>query len=96
MFYAGPNLDGKSICDLIRSRNVSITAGVPTVVALMLQHCEKNGISLKGILTTICVGGAACPPTMIRELEEKHGVTVRHLWGQFLLNVSHIFSAIMT
>ena len=27
------------------------------------------------------IGGAACPPSMLRAFEEEHGMTVRHLWG---------------
>ena len=76
----GAGMDGKSIYELLESEEVSHTAAVPTVWLGLLQYMEENGKDLP-FLKKIVVGGAACPPMMIRKFELDYGVEMIHAWG---------------
>jgi fatty-acyl-CoA synthase len=76
----GAGMDGKSIYGLLESEEISHTAAVPTVWLGLLQYMEENGKDLP-FLKKIVVGGAACPPMMIRKFELDYGVEMIHAWG---------------
>jgi fatty-acyl-CoA synthase len=76
----GPAMDGESIYGLLDSEQVSSTAAVPTVWLGLLQYLEETGKKLPH-LNRVVVGGAACPPMMIRKFELDYGVEVIHGWG---------------
>lgn len=75
----GPKMDGASIAELIESEGVTVTAGVPTLYAKLLQHFQQTGQSA-GTLKRIAVAGSAPAPSMI-ESYERLGVSVNHIWG---------------
>lgn len=75
----GPKLDGVNLYELIESEQVTVTAGVPTVWMMLLQHCQKNHLKLHS-LKRVIAGGSAVPESMIEQLAE-HGVEMRQLWG---------------
>lgn len=76
----GPRLDGKSLYELIESEGVTMSAGVPTVWAGLLDHMDANGLRFT-VPPRIVIGGSACPPSMMRRFENNHGVQVLHAWG---------------
>jgi fatty-acyl-CoA synthase len=76
----GPGMDGKSIYELLEHEQVSATAAVPTVWLGLLQYLQETGKELP-YLKRVVVGGAACPPMMIRKFEVDYGVEVIHGWG---------------
>ena len=76
----GPALDGKSLYELFESESVTVSAGVPTIWQGLLAHVEANDLSFRSMRRTI-IGGSACPPTMLRAFQERHGVEVLHAWG---------------
>lgn len=76
----GAGMDGKSIYELLESEKVTHTAAVPTVWLGLLQYLEENDKGLP-YLKKIVVGGAACPPMMIRKFELDYGVEMIHAWG---------------
>jgi len=76
----GPNLDGASIYKAIDQFQVDSTAAVPTVLMGLLEYMRVNKISKPSTLTAAGVGGAACPPEIIRKLDAM-GVEVLHAWG---------------
>lgn len=76
----GPALDGKSLFALMESEKVTVAAGVPTVWQGLLAFVESQGTSFSTLRRTI-IGGSACPPAMMRMLQEKYGVRVSHAWG---------------
>jgi fatty-acyl-CoA synthase len=80
LVFPGPALDGKSLYELFESERVTFSAGVPTVWLGVLEHMQKHNLRLSTLRRT-AVGGAACPPTMIRTYEDVYGVTVNHAWG---------------
>jgi fatty-acyl-CoA synthase len=76
----GAGMDGKSICELLEDEKVTATAAVPTVWLGLLQYLDETGKKLP-YLQKVVVGGAACPPMMIRRFENDFDVEVIHGWG---------------
>ncbi len=80
MVFPGPHLDGKSVYELMEQEEVTMSAGVPTVWLMLLQHLEANKLSFSTLNRTV-IGGSACPLAMIRSFQDQYGVTVFHAWG---------------
>ena len=76
----GPHLDGKSLYELFEQERVTMSAGVPTVWLGLLNYVGENQLKFSTFKSTV-IGGAACPPSMIRAFEEQYGVEVVHAWG---------------
>ena len=72
--------DPATLVDLINSEHVTVALGVPTVWLALLQHLAATGASLPSLRRTV-VGGSACPPAVIDEFRERHGVETHHAWG---------------
>ncbi|MGB3866697.1 MAG: fatty-acid--CoA ligase [Xanthobacteraceae bacterium] len=75
----GPKLDGESVYELLSTEKVTFTAGVPTVWLMLLQHMEKNKLTLPDLKVVLC-GGSAMPRSMIKAFDEM-GIDARHAWG---------------
>jgi fatty-acyl-CoA synthase len=80
MVMPGAGMDGESVYQLLDEEKVTITAAVPTVWLGLLQYLEATGKKLP-YLDRVLVGGAACPPMMIRKFELDYGVELIHGWG---------------
>jgi len=76
----GPHLDGKSLYELFENEKVTFSAGVPTVWLGLLTYVQQNKLKFSSFKRTV-IGGSACPPSMMRALEEEHRVEVIHAWG---------------
>ncbi len=76
----GPKLDGPSVCELLTTEKVTMTAAVPTVWLTALQYLEQTGQKLPD-LNRVMIGGSACPRSMIETFERKFHVQVIHAWG---------------
>ncbi len=77
----GVKMDGASILELIRSEGVTVSAAVPTVWQMLLQHMEATGVTSLGGMKKVLIGGSACPEAIIRTFNDRFGVEVLHLWG---------------
>ena len=80
MVMPGAGMDGASIYQLLDTEKVTASAAVPTVWMGLLQYLESTGSKLP-YLKKVLIGGAACPPVMIRKFELDYGVEVIHGWG---------------
>lgn len=80
MVMPGAGMDGASIYQILTEERVTMTAAVPTVWLMLLEHLAKVGGSLPD-LQRVVIGGAACPPAMIKTFQETYGVEVIHAWG---------------
>ena len=80
LILPGPNLDGRTIIDLILQENVSIALAIPTIWEEVLERLNTNPISLPE-LKRIVSGGSAVPSWVIREFKEKYDVNVLQAWG---------------
>ena len=76
----GPHMDGKSIHSVIEGEEVNKAAAVPTVWNMLIGYLNETGAGLDS-LEEVVIGGAAVPPTMIKEFDEKYNVDVIHAWG---------------
>jgi fatty-acyl-CoA synthase len=78
LLMPGAKLDGASVYELLDTEKVTYTAGVPTVWLMLLQHMEKNHLTLPHLKVVIC-GGSAMPRSMIKAFVDM-GIDVRHAW----------------
>ncbi|MCC6592878.1 MAG: long-chain-fatty-acid--CoA ligase [Xanthomonadales bacterium] len=78
--FPGPQLDGKSLYELFETERVTLSSGVPTVWQGLLAYVEQHGLRFSTMKRTV-IGGAACPPGMLRAFVQRHGVAVIHGWG---------------
>jgi fatty-acyl-CoA synthase len=76
----GAGMDGASLYELLDSEKVTASAAVPTIWLGLLQYLDQHQKKLPH-LQKVLIGGAACPPMMIRRFEEEFGVEVIHGWG---------------
>ena len=78
--FPGAALDGKSVYELLEAERVTVSAGVPTVWLMLLNHMKAGGLKFSTMQRTM-IGGSACPPAMIKSFRDDYGVTVLHAWG---------------
>jgi len=76
----GAGLDGASLYELCEQEKVDCSSGVPTVWFNLIAYLKEHNLKLSTLRRTI-IGGAACPPAMIRTLRDDFGITVTHGWG---------------
>lgn len=93
--FAGPNMDGPSLCQLIQDERVTFTAGVPTIWLGLMNELRTNPgkYDLSSLRAMLC-GGASPPRSMIDFFETTLGVEFIHAWGMTetspLGSVNHI------
>ncbi|PLX36326.1 MAG: long-chain fatty acid--CoA ligase [Hyphomicrobiales bacterium] len=76
----GAHMDGASIHQLLSEEQVTLTAAVPTVWLMLLQHLEKTDGRLPD-LNRVVIGGSACPRAMTEAFQNVYSVDVVHAWG---------------
>ena len=76
----GAQYDGASIFELLDIEKVTLSAGVPTIWMMLLEHLRSTNSSLDRLNMTL-IGGSAVPRSMIDEFEDVHGVRVFQAWG---------------
>ncbi|GAA4845089.1 long-chain fatty acid--CoA ligase [Saccharopolyspora rosea] len=65
---------------LIAAERPTMAAAVPTIWQGVLQHLEAEPRDVSS-LREVVIGGAACPPSLMRTFEESYGIPVLHAWG---------------
>ncbi|EKU20430.1 acyl-CoA synthetase [Nannochloropsis gaditana CCMP526] len=75
----GSALDGASLYELMKEEGVTLAAGVPTVWLPVLHHLDQDPGQGLPKLRRLVIGGAACPPSMLRAFKERHGIEGKHL-----------------
>jgi len=75
----GSALDPVSVCALVDSEGVTISAGVPTVWLAARDYFKATG-NVPRTLKRLLIGGSAVPPKLFDDLEEL-GIHVQHAWG---------------
>jgi len=78
----GTQLDPATLLELCQQERVTFSAGVPTVWLGVLERLDAcpGGYDLSA-LRTIVIGGAAAPESLVRGLEDRHGIRVLTSWG---------------
>jgi fatty-acyl-CoA synthase len=78
----GEQLEPRSLLDLCHSERVTFSAGVPTVWLGVLELLDAApGAYDLSALRTVVIGGAAAPESLVRGLEERHGLRPITSWG---------------
>ncbi|HXS53725.1 MAG TPA: 3-(methylthio)propionyl-CoA ligase [Usitatibacter sp.] len=80
LVFPGPGLDGASLYELFEKERVTSSSGVPTVWLGLINYLRQNNLKLTTLKKTV-IGGSACPPAMLKTLQEEYGIEVRHGWG---------------
>jgi fatty-acyl-CoA synthase len=80
LVFAGKDLDGKSLYELMEQEQVTFSAGVPTVWLGLLNYVRQYGLRFSSFKRTV-IGGSSCPLTMLASFEDDYGVEVIHAWG---------------
>ncbi len=80
LVFPGPHLDGKSLYELMEGEKVTFSAGVPTVWLGLINFAQAQKLKFSTLKRTV-IGGSACPPAMMRTLEDEFGIEVIHAWG---------------
>ncbi|UOQ52667.1 3-(methylthio)propionyl-CoA ligase [Hymenobacter cellulosivorans] len=76
----GPGLDAASLFELFENEGVTFSAGVPTIWFGLLTFMREKKVRFS-TLTKMIVGGASCPPALLKAFDEELGVSIRHAWG---------------
>jgi fatty-acyl-CoA synthase len=76
----GQKLDGASVYELMETEGVTYSAGVPTVLQMLLDHVRKTNQGFT-TLKRLTAGGSACPEALIRAFHDDYGVDVIQGWG---------------
>lgn len=80
LVFPGPKMaDGETLTDLINSEQVNYSQGVPTVWLALVNYLKQSGKTIES-LTNVVVGGAACPLSLMKELET-YDVWANVGWG---------------
>jgi fatty-acyl-CoA synthase len=62
------------------AEKVTFSAGVPTVWLGLINFAQGQKLKFSTLKRTV-IGGSACPPAMMRTLEDEFGIEVIHAWG---------------
>ena len=76
----GAGMDSASLFELFETEKVTFSAGVPTIWLALLQFMREGQRHFTTLRRTV-VGGASCPPALMKAFEEELGVTIMHAWG---------------
>ncbi|MEM9269650.1 MAG: AMP-binding protein, partial [Pseudomonadota bacterium] len=79
MVMPGRDLTPSALHEMLE-HGVTITAAVPTIWLMLLQHMEAENLSLSS-LNRVVIGGSSCPRAVIEAFQNKYGVRVLHAWG---------------
>ena len=76
----GRHSDGASLAKLMRDERVTFAAGVHTLWLGVVDHLDAVSGELPD-LKRVLIGGAKCPDSLIRRMEDRLGVRVQTSWG---------------
>jgi acyl-CoA synthetase (AMP-forming)/AMP-acid ligase II len=79
LLMPGQHLQGEPLARMVAQERATLIAGVPTVLAAMLEHVDEHGGDLSTLRGGICGGSAV--PRKLMEGFERHGVQVLQAWG---------------
>ncbi|HLI14024.1 MAG TPA: long-chain fatty acid--CoA ligase [Alphaproteobacteria bacterium] len=80
LVFPGAKLDPENLYALLADEGVTVTAGVPTVWAALLDYMRRTGKRLT-TLRSLGIGGAAASRAMVDAFEREFGIPVVHGWG---------------
>ncbi|MGZ4601193.1 long-chain fatty acid--CoA ligase [Oryzihumus sp.] len=73
-------LQAEPLARMIETEKVTGGGAVPTIWNDLLRYLDEHPTDCSSVRSVV-VGGSACPPALMRAMQERHGVTVVHAWG---------------
>jgi fatty-acyl-CoA synthase len=73
-------LQAEPLAKLIEAERPTIMGCVPTIYADLLRYADANDVDISSLENAAC-GGSAVPRQMMRDFQERHGVSVFQAWG---------------
>jgi fatty-acyl-CoA synthase len=73
-------LQAEPLAAMIEAEKVTGAAAVPTIWTDLLRYLDEHPTDTSS-LSTVVVGGAACPPALMKAYQERHDIQVIHAWG---------------
>nr|WP_232307153.1 long-chain fatty acid--CoA ligase [Sphingomonas sp. Y57] len=80
LVFPGRDMSAENLHALVAEEAVTFACAVPTVWNALLDHVDRNGLSLKP-MARAAIAGVTVPPVMIDHLWDKHGIAVLQFWG---------------
>ncbi len=74
-------LQAEPLAAMISAERCTGGAAVPTIWGDLLRHLDAHPEVDTSSMREVIVGGSACPPSLMRDFEERHGIRVLHAWG---------------
>ena len=75
------HLQAQPLAGLIAGERPTLLGCVPTIFADLLRYADANpDVDLSSLKKCAC-GGSAVPKVLMRDFEERHGVTIFQAWG---------------
>ncbi|MEV4432133.1 long-chain fatty acid--CoA ligase [Streptomyces sp. NPDC049585] len=68
------------LAEMIEAERPTVTAGVPTIWQGLLAELVAKPRDVSSLRTVIS-GGSACPPSLMKDFEDKLGLTLVQAWG---------------
>ncbi|MFI9720848.1 long-chain fatty acid--CoA ligase [Streptomyces sp. NPDC052396] len=68
------------LADMIEQERPTFTAGVPTIWQGLLAELDARPRDVSS-LQVVVSGGSACPPSLMKDFEDRHGLRVVQAWG---------------
>lgn len=68
------------LAEMIETERPTHAAAVPTIWQGLLAELAVKARDISS-LGAVVIGGSACPPSLMKAFEDKHGVKVCHAWG---------------
>ncbi len=73
-------LQAEPLAKMIEAEKVTGGGAVPTIWTDLLRYLDEHPTDTSSMRSVI-VGGAACPLSLMKAYEERHGINVIHAWG---------------
>ena len=74
-------LNMEKVCNMISQEKVTFTSGVPTIWMMLYDYLEKGGAHDFSSMRIIASGGSACPPALMKALNEKYNFPIMQAYG---------------
>jgi fatty-acyl-CoA synthase len=74
-------LQAEPLAKMIETERVTSGAAVPTIWTDLLRYLDEHPQTDTSRLRRVIIGGAACPPALMRAYQERHDIEVIHAWG---------------
>jgi fatty-acyl-CoA synthase len=73
-------LQAEPLATMIEAEQITGGAAVPTIWTDLLRYLDEHPTDTSS-LRRVVVGGSACPPSLMRAYQDRHGIEVIHAWG---------------